>query len=345
MGISSSNPSRSGNPQQRAITSNPVFQTAYNGVRNQNQQTLTIVRNPYPAQYRQGPPEQQHQHPLADPIHNRVREGENIKQLVTCDSKSVRYDPKLYTLSFKLSSNIPSFIYEVHTGVKETIRGGKVTFSPNRTKPPPMVYKVENELDATEMVLVFDEEVNKMHEMELVYNPMYPFHYPCVICCRWKDEKTGEEAAEYTYVNLGAPNVDLEDIHVQNKERTKKPGYVHKQLLSIGGSVYLVERLFGADQEDEHDDNLAVVIGVVDNGNSNESNGTAQTTANGTTDLIDDNDDDGLCVICISEPKNTCVLPCRHLCLCKGCAQELQKHTPKCPVCRMPFVTLLHKGK
>ena len=40
------------------------------------------------------------------------------------------------------------------------------------------------------------------------------------------------------------------------------------------------------------------------------------------------------CVVCISEGRDTAVLPCRHLCLCQGCAMMLQQRTEKCPICR-----------
>jgi len=42
-------------------------------------------------------------------------------------------------------------------------------------------------------------------------------------------------------------------------------------------------------------------------------------------------DDD--CVICLSEEKQIFLLPCRHLCVCKGCLV----HIDKCPVCRANF--------
>jgi hypothetical protein len=40
------------------------------------------------------------------------------------------------------------------------------------------------------------------------------------------------------------------------------------------------------------------------------------------------------CVVCLTEPRDTVVLPCRHLCLCDDCAQQLRFATNKCPVCR-----------
>eukprot|EP00742_Colponemidia_sp_Colp-10_P005926 GILJ01006337.1.p1 GENE.GILJ01006337.1~~GILJ01006337.1.p1 ORF type:complete len:550 (+),score=64.94 GILJ01006337.1:107-1756(+) len=42
------------------------------------------------------------------------------------------------------------------------------------------------------------------------------------------------------------------------------------------------------------------------------------------------NEDDNDCVICMTDPKDTVLLPCRHACVCSGCF----RHIDKCPVCR-----------
>ncbi|CAN8255880.1 unnamed protein product [Cochlearia groenlandica] len=47
------------------------------------------------------------------------------------------------------------------------------------------------------------------------------------------------------------------------------------------------------------------------------------------------------CVICLTEPKDTAVMPCRHLCLCSDCAKELRFQSNKCPICRQPINELL----
>jgi len=47
------------------------------------------------------------------------------------------------------------------------------------------------------------------------------------------------------------------------------------------------------------------------------------------------------CVICMSEPRDTTLLPCRHMCLCHECAQMLRQQTNKCPICRTPVRSLL----
>lgn len=48
------------------------------------------------------------------------------------------------------------------------------------------------------------------------------------------------------------------------------------------------------------------------------------------------------CVICMTEPRDTTVLPCRHMCLCSGCAKVLRFQANKCPVCREAVASFLH---
>ncbi|XP_020102508.1 probable E3 ubiquitin-protein ligase LUL3 [Ananas comosus] len=51
----------------------------------------------------------------------------------------------------------------------------------------------------------------------------------------------------------------------------------------------------------------------------------------------DKDDDMGKeCVICLSEPRNTAVFPCRHMCMCSECARALTLQSNKCPICRQP---------
>jgi DNA uptake protein ComE-like DNA-binding protein len=45
-----------------------------------------------------------------------------------------------------------------------------------------------------------------------------------------------------------------------------------------------------------------------------------------------------MCVVCFDAPKDHLVLPCKHLCVCGECAEQLTKtRTPMCPVCRGPI--------
>jgi hypothetical protein len=63
------------------------------------------------------------------------------------------------------------------------------------------------------------------------------------------------------------------------------------------------------------------------------------------------------CVVCLDAPRSVLLLPCKHLALCEGCAQQLQQHRTgsdesdsaagssnavvACPVCRVPATQLI----
>lgn len=49
----------------------------------------------------------------------------------------------------------------------------------------------------------------------------------------------------------------------------------------------------------------------------------------------------GDCVVCMNEQRDTLILPCRHLCLCSPCAENIRFQASNCPICRSPFRALL----
>lgn len=53
---------------------------------------------------------------------------------------------------------------------------------------------------------------------------------------------------------------------------------------------------------------------------------------------VDGNEGRRECVVCMSEPRDTAMLPCRHMCLCGSCAEQLRGRTQyrsyRCPICR-----------
>lgn len=60
-----------------------------------------------------------------------------------------------------------------------------------------------------------------------------------------------------------------------------------------------------------------------------------------TANITDDDDEDDKkseinreCIICLSERRDTIVLPCRHMCLCAECAELLSNRADRCPICR-----------
>uniref|UniRef100_A0A3P9LU15 E3 ubiquitin-protein ligase n=1 Tax=Oryzias latipes TaxID=8090 RepID=A0A3P9LU15_ORYLA len=55
----------------------------------------------------------------------------------------------------------------------------------------------------------------------------------------------------------------------------------------------------------------------------------------------ENSDNSNECVVCLSDLRDTLILPCRHLCLCNSCADTLRYQANNCPICRLPFRALL----
>ncbi|GIL72755.1 hypothetical protein Vretimale_4462 [Volvox reticuliferus] len=89
-----------------------------------------------------------------------------------------------------------------------------------------------------------------------------------------------------------------------------------KQKIWVKGTAYELQEIYGMEQ------------------NKAAGNGAA---ADGYDDL-----DGNECVICMSAPRDTTALPCRHMCMCHSCASALKTQTNKCPICRNEIESLLH---
>ncbi|KAJ6699147.1 MAHOGUNIN [Salix purpurea] len=106
----------------------------------------------------------------------------------------------------------------------------------------------------------------------------------------------------------GAMNSQITQA-VFEKEKGGHQVRVMKQILWVNGMRYELQEIFGI-------------------GNSVDGD-------------VDPNDPGKECVICLSEPRDTAVLPCRHMCMCSGCAKVLRFQTNRCPICRQPVDRLL----
>ena len=124
-----------------------------------------------------------------------------------------------------------------------------------------------------------------------------------------------------------------------------------KQKIQVDGRVYSVLEIYGIDAttRQQPDAAAAAAAPAASNGSSDGSSsddekqrggvprkrtgaepkaGRASDAPAATTS--------GECVVCLSEPRDTTVFPCRHMCLCNDCANQLRYSTTatKCPVCR-----------
>eukprot|EP00347_Sterkiella_histriomuscorum_P003446 403364265 len=51
--------------------------------------------------------------------------------------------------------------------------------------------------------------------------------------------------------------------------------------------------------------------------------------------------EDKVCLICLSEPRNTIIMPCGHLCVCSDCGDKLNQKNQNCPICRATISSLV----
>ncbi|KAI3418790.1 hypothetical protein GPALN_007892 [Globodera pallida] len=86
-----------------------------------------------------------------------------------------------------------------------------------------------------------------------------------------------------------------------------------KQKLITDGVVFLLQEIFGIENKEN-----------------------AETAP---PPLADENGAE--CIICMANSRDTMILPCRHLCICNGCAETLRYKLNNCPICRSPFKALL----
>lgn len=98
-----------------------------------------------------------------------------------------------------------------------------------------------------------------------------------------------------------------------------------KQKLFVDGLSYLLQEIYGIENK------------VVNSNKVDSSKGAALMTPA----YDDDSENSYECVICMSDLRDTLILPCRHLCLCKSCANSLRYQANNCPICRVPFRALL----
>ncbi|KAJ6239775.1 caspase regulator [Anaeramoeba flamelloides] len=61
----------------------------------------------------------------------------------------------------------------------------------------------------------------------------------------------------------------------------------------------------------------------------------------GQNDNTKENEENVVCKICMDAKVTTLFLPCKHLCCCKECAEQIHKRNGICPMCRMPINAIM----
>ncbi|CBH13495.1 hypothetical protein, conserved [Trypanosoma brucei gambiense DAL972] len=128
---------------------------------------------------------------------------------------------------------------------------------------------------------------------------------------------TTQRVIQYTFLDIPDNAADLVANAARSGGEGRRPSgevgaqvKVVRQLLQLGVEVYELDDVFdlGANSDDENAED----------------------------------DDDKLCVVCLTNERDTMLLPCRHMCLCYECASMLRiQRNNACPICRVPIERLM----
>eukprot|EP01026_Neomeris_dumetosa_P020824 TRINITY_DN1841_c0_g1_i11.p1 TRINITY_DN1841_c0_g1~~TRINITY_DN1841_c0_g1_i11.p1 ORF type:complete len:378 (-),score=50.75 TRINITY_DN1841_c0_g1_i11:604-1737(-) len=113
-------------------------------------------------------------------------------------------------------------------------------------------------------------------------------------------------------------------LHCDTRNNNKWDAQVVKQKIWVNGSAYVLQDLYGIEG------------GVSQSSDVHDSSG--KNTTGGQDDDLENGHE---CVICLTAPKDTAVLPCRHFCMCQDCAKEVYRTSRQCPICRIKVSSLL----
>ncbi|CAD5123610.1 DgyrCDS11937 [Dimorphilus gyrociliatus] len=125
--------------------------------------------------------------------------------------------------------------------------------------------------------------------------------FPIVIQCNVEDD---QESVGHSHITFAIAETNGDDYVIK----------ALKQKQVVDGLCFLLQEIFGIENKNSPD-------------------------LKADSEEIEDTGSE--CVICMSDIRDTLILPCRHLCLCNTCADSLRYQSSTCPICRVPFRALL----
>ncbi|XP_077980648.1 putative E3 ubiquitin-protein ligase MGRN1 isoform X2 [Glandiceps talaboti] len=207
-----------------------------------------------------------------------------------------------YTIEFTFDSEAKVGI-TFHYFASEDITNGKIVYTSRDPIQTSETFHFKRGANQQFSQASYVIDPSKFNENEFNYDPLKD-SIPFVIQCNV--EEPGEEFSGHSHILFAAFEKTVDGFAL-------KP---LKQKQMVDGVCYLLQEIYG-----------------IENKNALESNKLLE------DDYLDDNGSE--CVICMCDLRDTLILPCRHLCLCSGCADSLRYQSSCCPICRAPFRALL----
>ncbi|XP_022316902.2 putative E3 ubiquitin-protein ligase MGRN1 isoform X2 [Crassostrea virginica] len=207
-----------------------------------------------------------------------------------------------YNIEFTFDSDSKCAI-TIYYFAMEDVNNGQITFQTKETCLNSETYHYKRGANQLFSQSMHVLDPSKYTDEEWQYDPVKET-IPVVISCVVEDDDHPCHC-HMTYAVVEKSSVD--------------GGYMIKALKQkqfVDGLLYLLQEIYGIENK--------------------------QTDRSKLEDPDDEVEDSGAeCVICMSDMRDTLILPCRHLCLCSNCAESLRYQASSCPICRSPFRALL----
>eukprot|EP00347_Sterkiella_histriomuscorum_P000037 403377424 len=246
---------------------------------------------------------------------NAKKDLKNFKLLVYMNKESIKTtltEDNKVQLAFKVDANCDCSI-RVNTCVTEKRNLNNVPemmYTPNKDNYSQEVYLkagLHQEIPFTKCQF----DLNYMVGFELYKN--FHNYYPIVFSINYQSKGKLYAFIIYGYFNKDG-NSKINGVHIV------------KQLVIINGIPFEIKNIYGLDLNENADETVqgesaeALVGSVTDDGEGKE------------------------CLICLSEPKDTLIMPCGHICVCSDCGNQIQQKKYTCPVCRGTIGSLIPVG-
>ena len=216
-------------------------------------------------------------------------------------------------------SLLPGTIKIFYAAVEAASADGTVTYTPLKgasgSRPPERREKGLNQKYRAETPL----DVSEYGEKELTYAAS-DGRFPIIVCLEASNAASSSSAANKSTVQSQTTFANI--IDAADGGKTVQP---IKQKIQVGATSYELQEIYG----------------IEGSSGAGSGGGDAATGSNSADDGDEDGQNSRECVICMTEPRDTTVLPCRHMCMCSECAKVLRMQSEKCPICRTPIEQLL----
>lgn len=215
-------------------------------------------------------------------------------------------NPSLCFLAFSFDSSADCSI-SIYYAAKEINDGGSPRFQALKGDSPPKMYFEKGLGQSYKSSVPLNTELYSADELKK-YEPSAGI-YPLVVQLETVPGR-GEKCAVESQTTYGKISITDDSDNQQYCVQSLK------QKIQVGKLSYELQEIYGIEGQ------------------------RASTDAEGEPEeTVETNGRD--CVICMTAPRDTTVLPCRHMCMCSDCAKLLRHQSNKCPICRTPIESLL----